>query len=491
MNSELQNLLNILIVGKPVWTICLGALFCLFLDALWPKKLVTVTYGAAILSLIAAFVMAFDQWMHPERLASQDLLIMDRFTLFFLALVIFIAIITLLNALGYLRLHQGITSEFSALVLFSVAGMIFLFASDHLIVNFIGLETMSLSVYVLVGSSRGNIKSGEAALKYFILGGVTSAVLLYGIALFYGGFGTLRLSELASMLAAPELEFLRRLAIAFILVGLFFKLAVVPFHFWAPDVYQGAPAPVTGFMATGVKAAAFGLTIRIFMQFDLFAMPQVQKLLSVIVVATFIVGNLAAIAQEDVKRMLAYSSISHAGYLLFGILAGFRDGHYDAASADSVMFYLFGYFFMTLGAFAVLSLMAREKDEATALDDLRGLGAKHPLVAGVLGLFLLSMMGLPPTVGFAAKYGVVALAVKNGHVPLAIVAVAVSVISAYYYLRPIGVMFFKEDAGRGVITDIPLTIYFTITFCAFAVIALGLGPDTYVRLSQIAVSVWR
>jgi NADH-quinone oxidoreductase subunit N len=249
-------------------------------------------------------------------------------------------------------------------------------------------------------------------------------------------------------------------------------------------------------MATGVKVAVFGLAIRIFMSLnalsleETFDMAGVQSFLTIAIAATFIVGNLVAIVQEDVKRMLAYSSISHAGFLLFGILAGFKDSAYDVVHADVVFFYLFGYLFMTLGAFAVLSLMLQEKNEATNFGDLRGLGYKHPLLAGVFGLFMLAMMGLPGTAGFAAKYGIVALAVQNGHIPMAVLAVTISVISAFYYLRPIAVMFFKDDAARSVIKEMPLTLCITITTCVVAVLYLGFMPDKYLKLSCLATSVF-
>lgn len=484
----IANLQNLLINGKVIWTLCGGAILCLLVDSLWPKRMSVLISCVGIASLLLALALAFQQWASADGLMSNEFLVLDRLTLFFLILVIFIAVLTLLNSIGYLKLHQNLTAEFASLLLFAVVGMIFLFASDHLIMNFIGLEMMSLAVYVLVGSHKRNIKSNEAAVKYFVLGSVASTIFLFGIALFYGAFATFNLSELRHLVATPELAYLPKVALAFILVGVFFKLAIVPFHFWAPDVYQGAPAPVTGFMATGVKAAVFGFALRLFMELNVLNMPQIQRLLEVVVVMTFVVGNFAALAQQDIKRMLAYSSISHAGFLLFGIVAGFQDGAYQPAASDVVLFYLFGYFFMTLGAFAVLSLMVREREEATTYGDLSGLAHEHPILAATFGLFMLSLLGLPGTVGFAAKYGVVSLAVKNGHIALAIVAVLVSVVSAFYYLRPISVMFFESRPNRSIVREIPLTLYFSMTFCAIAVIYLGIHPDAYLKLSQVAIA---
>lgn len=489
MNQDLIiNLKALLINGKVIWTLCGGALLCLLVDSIWPKRMSVVVTFVGIASLVLALVLVFGQWAGPQGLMQSEFLILDRLSLFFLVLVILISILTLLGSVGYLKLHQNLSAEFSALILFSVVGMVFLFASNHLIMNFIGIELMSLSVYVLVGSHKRNIKSNEAALKYFVLGSVASVVFLFGIALFYGAFATFKLSELRHLVVSPELTYLPKLSLALLLSGLFFKLAIAPFHFWAPDVYQGAPAPVTGFMATAVKASAFGFALRLFMELDVLEMSQIQNLLEGVVVLTLVVGNFAALAQQDVKRMLAYSSVAHAGFLLFGVVAGFNSGVYQDKSADVVLFYLMGYYFMTLGAFAVLSLTVKEREEATTLGDLSGLAHEHPVLAAVMGLFLLSLLGLPGTVGFAAKYGIVSLAIQNGHVGLAVVAVLTSVVSAFYYLRPIGVMFFDPKPNRSLIQEIPLTLYFSLTFCAIAVVYLGFRPDVYLKLTQLATS---
>lgn len=488
MTPDINNLLAIFHNGTVIWILCLGALACLLIDSIWPKKMASLVYSVGISTLVAALVAAARQWINPEAFIKQDLLVFDMLTLFVLMLILVIGILTLFNALCYMRVNQVLTSEFCSLVLFTIIGMIFLFASDHLLVNFIGLETMSLSIYVLVGSHKKNLKSNEAAIKYFIMGGIASAILLFGIALFYGGFQTMQLSTLALLETSPSLDYLRQLAIALILVGIFFKMAVVPFHFWAPDVYEGAPAPVTGFMATAVKVAVLGFALRLFMALDIFAEPQVKMVLTVIVIATLIVGNVVAVLQEDVKRMLAYSSISHAGFLLFGLLVSFEGDKFVAANASSVLFYLLGYLFMTLGAFAILSLLTREKSEASNYADLVGLGQKHPILAGLFTLFMLSMVGMPGTVGFAAKYGVISLAVQNGHIPLAILAVIASVISAFYYLRPSVIMFFKTDNRPSVVNEIPFTATISITLCAFVVLYLGLCPDVFLKLAQIAAS---
>ena len=495
MNIDSNTLQNFLVQALPILVLCGGAVLCLLIDAIWPHKMSTIVYTVGIVSLIVSFLFAWNAWnsniqaLKPPQL-DFPILVIDQLTLFLMLMVILVGIFSLLNALGYIQIHQTLTSEFCSLMLFSIVGMVFLFASNHLLINFIGLETMSLAVYVLVGSQRKSLKSNEAAIKYFVMGGVASAIMLYGIALFYGSFGTFHLVKISVAQVAPDMEFLRNISLALVLVGLFFKIAVVPFHFWAPDVYEGAPSPVTGFMATGVKIAAFGFVIR-FLTLMNFDIPKIQTLLTVLVSLSLIIASLLAITQTNVKRMLAYSSITHAGFLLLGILAGFQDGQYLKEHSDVLIFYLVGYTFMSLGAFAILSLMSKEKSEATDLGDLRGLAQKHPALAAMFALFLISMAGIPPTVGFAAKYNVIVLAVKNGHIGMAVLAVISSAIAVYYYLRPIVAMYFGDKEDNQVIDDIPLTILGTVAFCAVLVLGVGIFPDTFIQFSQIAVSIFR
>lgn len=508
----MENLIGLITTGTPIWILCAGAILCLLIDALWPKKMTTVVYTVGILTLGTSLATTAAQWQSPKLLGTQDLLVMDLMSLFILGIILVIGILTLFNALGYVKLNQTLTSEFCSLLLFSIVGMVFLFCSQNLILNFIGLETMSLAIYVLVGSHKKNLKSNEAALKYFVMGSVASAILLYGIALYYGAFKTMDLNALAQVVPTPSLAYLPRIALSLILLGILFKLAVVPFHFWAPDVYEGAPSPVTGFMATAVKVAAFGFGLRVFLKLGVLELPHIETLLAVVVIATFIVANVVAILQEDVKRMLAYSSISHAGFILFGVLAGFQDGRYNPATADTVLFYLLGYFLMTLGAFAILSLFTKDRSEATGYSDLRGLGKKHPLLAGLFTLFMISMIGIPGTAGFVAKYGVIALAVQNNHLALAVLAVAMTVVSAYYYLRPSVVMFFTDNfdqwvgmpgsqnklaanlrgdaPAKPVISQFPFTVSIAVTLCAFLTVYIGVNPDVFVTLSQIAASTF-
>lgn len=483
ISSLIDNGLSILILSG-------GGLLCLLLDALWGKKASPVVYIMALLSILGAFVAIYFQWQSPVATNGSTLLVMDLFTLYIIGLLMAVGFITLLNALSYIQIHKNLTAEFCALLLFTLVGMIFLFASNNLLMNFIGLETMSLAIYVLVGSHRTNFKSNEAALKYFVTGGVASAVFLYGVSLFYGSFQTLELGAISQMIPAQELSFLPKMAVAFILVGLFFKMAVVPFHFWAPDVYEGAPSPITGFMATGVKIAIFGFTIRFFLALKVLDYQQVQTLLQVLVVLTLVLGNVLAIVQSDIKRMLAYSSISHAGFLLLGLLAAFKDGQFQNFDIFPVLFYLLGYLITTLGAFAILSLLVKNNSESTDFLDLQGLGHKHPILAGLFTLFMFSMVGMPGTVGFAGKYSVISMAVQNNHILLSVLAVIMSVVSAYYYLRPSVTMFFKKssDDATSPIQQLPITATMALVICAYLVLQVGILPDQLLELAQIAAS---
>lgn len=488
MNIDVAALAQILRSSQPVLILCAGGLLCLLIDAWWPRRMSLLIYGMGILTLLLGFVSAWAQW-RGHLLAelppvTSGLIQMNQFTIAIILIMFATGLFTLLNALGYVKIHETNTSEFCALTLFALVGMVFMVASDNLIVIFIGLEMMSLSVYVLVGSHKRNFQSGEAAVKYFLMGGVASAIMLYGIALFYGGYATFSIAAIT--VSNTSLTFLRNLGMGMILTGLFFKLAVVPFHFWAPDVYEGAPAPVTGFMATAVKIAAFGLAVRLFSEFRLFDVPLMQNLLTGIVAATLIVPNVVAVFQDNVKRMLAYSSISHAGFILMGLIAAIKDGVYDKSRADVVVFYLIVYTFMTLGAFAVLSLLTRKKSEATGIGDLRGLAEQHPALAAVFAVFMLALTGIPPTAGFAAKYNVIQLAVANDRTGLAVLAVIASVISAFYYLRPIVAMYFKPAAERDPIPEQPLTILVSIVFCLVATMVLGIFPDPFLGFSQLA-----
>ena len=368
----------------------------------------------------------------------------DGFTVFFTLLFCAIGAIAVLQAWDYVRRTRLHPAEYYALLMCAILGMIVMAAASDLIGIFLGLELMSIALYILVGFRRNQLESNEASLKYFLLGAFASGFLLYGIALVYGATGTTQLRAIANVLAdSPMLG--NPLLIAgglLVLTGLAFKVAAVPFHMWTPDAYEGAPTSVTSFMSAGAKAAGFAALLRLV----LVAVPELeagwQPVLIVLAAITMTVGNVSALLQDNVKRMLAYSSIAHAGYILVALVAGGTDG------AAAAVFYLAVYAFMNLGAFGVLALLGREREERVFISDLAGLGFRHPLLGLAMTLFMISLGGIPPTAGFMGKVYVFGAALKTGHVWLVVLGVLNSVVSVFYYLRVTVAMYMEEPRGE-------------------------------------------
>jgi NADH-quinone oxidoreductase subunit N len=371
---------------------------------------------------------------------------------------ILVSAVTILVSAIWIDREQVPAGEYHALLMFATVGMMLMAAGNDLVVIFLGLETLSISTYVMAGLRKGDLKSNESAMKYFILGSFASAFLLYGMALVYGATGSTNIPQIALKVADPNFPALMLAGAAMMIVGFGFKAAIAPFHVWTPDVSEGAPTPITGFMAAGPKAAAFASFVRVFvLGFPLVAGVQASGLLheswitalAVLAMLTMIVGNVAAIMQNNVKRMLAYSSISHAGYTMVGFVgAGVAA---TAAARDeaiaSVAFYMLTYAVTNLGAFAIVTLVAQKNDRRCDFEDYNGIGFRSPVLAFTLSLFMLSLLGLPLTAGFMGKVMVFRPALAAGNSLLAIlvvVAVVNTAISAYYYLRLIVVMFFRE-----------------------------------------------
>ena len=374
-------------------------------------------------------------------------------------------------------------TEVWPLFLFCVGGMLLFPASNDLLTMFVALEVLSLPLYLLAGlARRRRLLSQEASLKYFLLGAFSSAFFLFGTAMLYGFSGTFSLGGIADALSGNAGDNgLVMLGVALLAVGLLFKVAAVPFHQWTPDVYQGAPTPITAFMATCVKVAAFGALLRVMyvalggVRWDW------QPMLWIIAIITMLVGVIVAIAQTDIKRMLAYSSIAHAGFILLGVIA------VSEAGIASTMFYLAAYGFATLGAFAVVSLVRDSSGEATHLSQWAGLGKRSPVVAGIFTLFLLAFAGIPLTSGFTSKFAVFSAAIAGGATPVVIVAVFASVISAFFYARIIVLMFFAEPAEEGPRVVLPSA--FTALALAIGVavtVLLGVLPQPLLNLAQQA-----
>jgi NADH-quinone oxidoreductase subunit N len=414
----------------------------------------------------------------------QGMLVVDRMALFLDGTFVAAALLTLLFAPPYLR-EQGFEfGEFYAMVLFATAGMVMVIHATHLVSLLIGIETMSLAAYVLTGCWRRSLRSAEGAIKYFLMGAFATGFLVYGMALVYGTTGgELSYAGIASKVPQATKSPLFYVGEYFILIALGFKVAAVPFHMWAPDAYEGAPTPVTGFMAAGVKAAAFGAIVRLFgtafgsplLVFDFTGWASVLAILAAL---TMTLGNLAAIRQDNVKRLLAYSSISHAGYLLIGVVAS---GLGVASARPAVLFYLASYTFTTLGAFGVVAWIGNRADERLYIDDWAGVGMKRPAVALAMTIFLLSLGGVPPTGGFFGKFYLFRAAMESPQLYwLVAVGILNSIVSVYYYLRIVVAMYFRESTRALAPTD-GASMRLGILLTAIAVVLLGVFPGTLVE----------
>lgn len=354
-------------------------------------------------------------------------------------------IMSMLAARTYLQREKAELDEYYTLLVSAVAGMMLIAHSANLIALFVGIELMSISFYVMTGFMRSNIRSIEGALKYFLLGAFASGFLVYGMSLIYGSTGSLSYDQIGAAIASGKVHFPALLAIGSVLmaVALGFKVAAFPFHQWAPDVYEGAPSVVTAFMSTAGKAAAFSAFVAVFsalMPAGSALTPQLQQIIAVMSAITMLIGNITALAQTNVKRMLAYSSVAHAGYLLMGIVANSQDGH------NAIYFYVTSYVFMQLGAFVVVGLLEHGDDQHLQINDYAGLAKREPVLAFIMSVFMFSLAGIPPMAGFFGKY-LLFVSVVETHLWLTLVAVLSSLVSAYFYLGLIVKMYFSEPEG--------------------------------------------
>jgi len=409
--------------------------------------------------------------------------ISDGYAVFFKILFLIIAFLTILISIGFIK-REGIEfGEYYALIFFATLGMMLMASGAHLITIFLGLETMSISIYVLAGMMREDRRSVEAALKYFLLGAFATGFLLYGMALIYGATGSLYLKEVASYIASKNLLRSPMLLMSLVLltIGFGFKIAAVPFHMWTPDVYEGAPTSITAFMATGVKAAGFAALVRVFFSALPAFRPDWTSIMWLIAVATMTVGNIVAISQTNIKRMLAYSSIAHAGYILVAFVSG------NDLGISGILFYLMAYTFMSIGAFTYVILLGKKGEENTSITDYAGIGFKYPLLAAAMTIFLLSMAGIPPLGGFMAKFYIFSAAVKSKFYWLAILGVLNSAVSVYYYLRVTVLMYFRESERE--ITGLqfsPASVIALILTTA-GTFYLGIFPSFVLSLAQKSI----
>ncbi|MCZ6865347.1 MAG: NADH-quinone oxidoreductase subunit N [Thermodesulfobacteriota bacterium] len=427
-----------LLIGPEISLIIAG-LILIVLDPILKGSAKKNLYVLALLGLAIGFILNLKRFGVAET-AFSGALSLDQFAAYFNIIFLLGAFLSVIISRDYLSNTNKYSNEFFALILFSTSGMMILSSAKEFMSLFLGFEIMSLSVYILAAFNRKSARSTEAGIKYLILGGFSSAILLYGIALLYGASGSVYLDEIVSKFDPTNPLFLAGSAL--VLVGFIFKIGAFPLHQWVPDVYEGAPMPVTAFMSVGVKAAAFAILLRVIFEGFSEIQISIMSVLWIVAVFTMIVGNIAAIAQKSIKRMLAYSSIAHAGYALVGVVAAYGG---DKLAVSSVIYYLFAYMFMNLGAFGVLAYLSRDGKECETFDDISGLWRKRPYLALALGVFMFSLAGIPPTLGFFAKYRLFLSAVQADFYWLAVIGILSSVVSAYYYLRVLVYAYMKEE----------------------------------------------
>jgi NADH-quinone oxidoreductase subunit N len=500
---------SIPITVDELWTIApelivtLFACFALVVDIIAPQKrgkwAAYFCLGGLGLAAVST-VLLYLQYHGSERLAFYRMLVVDDYALFFKFLFIIIAAFSIAISLRFLDEERQQHGEFYALILFATVGMMFMAAGTDLLSLYISLELMAMSVYVLVGYLRGDRRSNEAAMKYFLLGAFSSGILLYGISLLYGVAGSTNLSDIAAALPAlimpgQDLRFLLMIAMVLLAAGMFFKVAAVPFHMWAPDAYEGAPTPVTAFMSVSVKAASFAMFARIFLdglgrmrylapaspEGD--AVPGWALIFGIVAAVTIVWGNVAATTQSNIKRLFAYSSIAHAGYLLLGLVAGNRTGY------TGVLIYLLVYSFMNLGAWTVVIALRRRQIIGDQVEDLSGLMQKAPAMAIFMLVFMLALAGIPPTAGFIGKYYIFLGLIEAGSLEgnnwmfvLAVLAVVMTAVSVYYYYRIVKAMFLTEPSepepirlGRGLWVTAVVTFALTLL--------IGVLPQYFINQS--------
>jgi NADH-quinone oxidoreductase subunit N len=434
----------------------------------------------ALATLGVAFVLALGQ-VGQTGFAFGGALAVDGFSGFFQLTILIAAAFTVLMSLDYASDNHLAGAEYYSLLLFSTLGMMLMAAAGDLVVIFLGLETMSIAVYVLAGMRRLDPRSNEAAIKYFLLGAFSTGFLLYGIALTYGATGSIKLEVIRTALSGSMTSnSLLRLGLAMLLVGFGFKVAAVPFHMWTPDVYEGAPTPITAFMAVGVKLGAFAGFVRIFLVGLLPVSGQWSEALWVVAVLTMTTGNVIAVVQTNIKRMLAYSAIAHAGYVLIGMIAASPEG------GAAVLYYLLTYAFTTLGAFGIVVALERRQLAGDLIADYRGLSTRSPALAAAMAVFLLSFTGVPPLAGFMGKFYIFSAALRQGYTYLVVIAVVNSVIAAFYYISVIVAMYMEEGGVEPARMTRRPALVAAIGLSAIATVLVGIYPAPYMTAAQNA-----
>lgn len=462
------------------------AMVLLLVNVFVPAKQ-SKTYLAwlSLLSIIGAGIYAAGGWGQNVSSFSGSVML-DNFAIFFKLIFLVSAGLAVLVSDQYMERENCNHGELYPLILFATTGMMLMASGTDLMTVFLGLELMSITLYVLAGFNRNSVKSNEAGLKYFILGSFSTGFLLYGMALVYGVTGTTRIAKIASVIAqinAPATNTMLLAGVLLILTGFAFKIAAAPFHMWTPDVYEGAPTPMTAFMSAGPKAAGFAALLRMFLVAFPALVTQWTDILWVLAVLTMTIGNLTALRQDNIKRMLAYSSIAHAGYALVGIVAA------NATGTTGILFYMLSYAFMNIGAFAIIILVGKQGEANGNVQDFAGLGHKRPVLAAVMSLFLFSLAGMPPTAGFIGKFYLFSGALEQGYLWLAIIGVLNSAASVYYYLRVMVFMYMKpsDEEFAWVTVGAPISLALVVSVAGSLI--PGIIPSYILQFAQQAVKL--
>ena len=500
----------------PEVIVCIAAVVVMLVDAFARPTQRWITGTISLVGIVAAAVSTIWLWAMGvggtgAAGAFNGMIVLDELRLGFTLIFLLVSGLTLLMATVWVDGENLPAGEFHSLLLFATVGMMLMASGNDLVIVFLGLEILSIATYVMAGFRRTDVRSNESSLKYFILGSFSSAFLLYGIALIYGATsiagpgggivaGTTNIAEIATRIDKAQYPALLFAGAAMMLVGFGFKIATAPFHIWTPDVYEGAPTPVTAFMAAGPKAAGFASFMRVF----IFGLPFVVSAstasggslhalwvttLMAMAILTMTLGNVVAIVQNNVKRMLAYSSIAHAGYALVGFVAAgaSTDLTQRNTAITAVVFYLLTYAVMNIGAFAVVQLIARSGDRRTSFEDYRGIGFESPVLAFSLSLFMLSLLGMPLTAGFMGKIMVFGAAIERGYYVLVVIGVLNTAVSAYYYLRLIIVMFFGERTMAWSAPRIPASVALALVITVLGVLYLGIFPGRVINGLQTRI----
>ena len=452
---------------------CLGllSLFVGLSESLRKYSLHLVVSG-----IVALFVLNIFNWNLASTRFFNDMVNFDHYAVAFTGLILAVSAFVFLLSKNQFSFDEKSTGDYYGIMLFTISGAIMMVSFSNLAMLFIGIEVLSVSLYTLAGSKKNSSSSNESALKYFILGAFATGFLLFGITLIYGTTGSFNLIEIAEYVkTTSELPMMFYTGLMLLLIGLLFKVSAAPFHFWAPDVYEGAPNIITSFMATVVKIAAFAAFLRLFSTCFEGAKDQWSIILSAVIVLTLIIGNFSALAQNNLKRLLAYSGIANAGFMLLSILA------LKGNATSALFYYSIAYASASLGAFSVLILLSKE-GQTLSIENLKGLGKRNPIVAVLFSIILMSLAGIPPTAGFFAKYYIVSTAISNGFLAVSLVAIIASIIGIYYYFKIIANLFSTSDNIDAIENDNSIKPSFVLIFCTLITIVVGVFPEIVINL---------